>query len=145
MHILLVEDNEGDIELTEIAFKKAGTGTVFSVAHDGIEALDLLKQQSTEGDGAPPDLILLDLNMPRMGGRQFLEAVKDDLKFRSIPVIVFTSSAAPKDIDDSYQRHANCYIMKPFNFEKFVMMAQQIEAFWGHLVRLPARAEVAAA
>ena len=140
MHILLVEDNEGDIELTEIAFKKAKAEVVFSIAHNGVEALALLARATTL-----PDLIMLDLNTPPMGGRQFLETVKGDDRLKSIPVIVLTSSDAPADIADCYQRHANCYILKPFNFEKFVAFAQQIDAFWGKLVRLPARNESAAA
>jgi two-component system response regulator len=145
MHILLIEDNEGDIELTGIAFKRSKAPVTLSVAHDGAEALELLSQHDAGGGAMRPDLILLDLNMPRMGGRQFLEVIKKDEKLRAIPVIILTSSNAPADIMDAYARHANCYILKPFDFDKFVAMARQIYDFWGTLVRMPIKVEATAA
>lgn len=140
MNILLVEDNEGDIELTERAFKRGKLASTLSVTHDGVEAIEYLSRQGKFGDAAKPDLVLLDLNMPRMGGRKFLEIVKQDEKLKSIPVIVLTSSSAPKDIQESYDRHANCYILKPFDTEKFTDMVKQVEGFWVNLAQLPDKA-----
>jgi CheY-like chemotaxis protein len=140
MNILFVEDNEGDVELTRRAFHKTNSPSKLTVAHDGAEALDYLHRTSAMDAAALPDLILLDLNMPRMGGRAFLEIVKQDERYRSIPVIVLTSSNAPEDVAAAYDRHANSYILKPFSFEKFIAVAQQIEAYWGNLVRLPGEA-----
>ena len=137
MNILLVEDNEGDIELVKRAFKKAEVPTTLSVVNDGMEALEYLTKQGHFVDTQQPDLILLDLNMPRMGGREFLEAVKKDEKLRSIPVIMLTSSSSPKDIRDCYERHVNCYIRKPFDTRQFIDLVKQLDSFWCHIVQLP--------
>ena len=137
MNVLLVEDNEGDIELTERAFERGNLTATLSVTHNGAEAIEYLSRQGRFSDAVKPDLILLDLNMPRMGGHQFLEIVKQDEKLKSIPVIVLTSSSAPKDIRGCYERHANCYILKPFDPLKFMDMIKQVEDFWANLVQLP--------
>ncbi len=136
--ILLVEDNEGDVELTRIALAKSGVACDLVVASNGYEGLDCLfkRGQFSEMTGRP-DIILLDLNMPRMGGKEFLEIVKENGQLKSIPVIVLTSSRAPADIHECYQRHANCYVLKPTGLEHFIAMARQLEAFWGRLVQLP--------
>jgi chemotaxis family two-component system response regulator Rcp1 len=139
MNILLIEDNEGDIELTQIAFKRGNLTSRLAVTHDGMEAMEYLLRQGKFSDAVKPDLVLLDLNMPRMGGRKFLETVKQDEKLKSIPVIILTSSDAPKDIQDCYERHANCYILKPFSPEKFMDVAKQVEGFWSNLARLPGK------
>jgi two-component system, chemotaxis family, response regulator Rcp1 len=139
MNILLVEDNEGDIELTKRAFKRANLSATLSVTHDGVEAIEYLSRQGRFSDAVRPDLVLLDLNMPRMGGHQFLDIVKQDEKLKSIPVIVLTSSDAPKDIRECYERHANCYILKPFDSKKFTDMIKQVEDFWANLAQLPDR------
>jgi CheY-like chemotaxis protein len=137
MNILLVEDNEGDIELTERAFKKGGLLSTLSVAHDGVEAMEYLNRQGKFSDAVKPDLVLLDINMPRMDGRKLLEIVKQDENLKSIPVIMLTSSNAPKDVQECYERHANCYILKPFDPGRFMDVAKQVEGFWGNLVQLP--------
>lgn len=137
MNILLVEDNDGDIELTERAFRKGNLAAKLSVAHDGVEALEMLGRKGDRGAALRPDLILLDLNMPRMDGREFLAAIKSDPDLKSIPVIMLTSSNAPRDISECYERHANCYIIKPFGTEKFTAMVKQLDEFWTGIVRLP--------
>jgi|SRR5580658_9905636 chemotaxis family two-component system response regulator Rcp1 len=139
MNILLVEDNEGDVELTKRAFKRGNLSATLSVAHDGVEAIEYLSRQGRFSDAVRPDLVLLDLNMPRMGGHQFLDIVKQDAKLKSIPVIVLTSSDAPKDIRECYDRHANSYILKPFDSNKFTDMIKQVEEFWVKLAELPDR------
>jgi two-component system, chemotaxis family, response regulator Rcp1 len=137
MNILLVEDNEDNIDLTEWAFKKGNLLSTLSVAHDGVEAMEYLNRQGKFSDAIRPDLVLLDINMPRMDGRKFLEIVKQDEKFKSIPIIMLTSSSAPKDVQECYERHANCYILKPFDAGKFMDMAKQVESFWANLAQLP--------
>jgi len=139
MHILLVEDNEGDIEITERAIKQGKLSSTLSVAHDGVEAMEYLSRQNRFADAVRPDLILLDLNMPRMDGKEFLEIAKQDDKLKSIPIIVMTSSSAPKDIQECYERYANCYIIKPFDLTKYMDIAKQIESFWANLAQLPGK------
>jgi two-component system response regulator len=137
IHILLVEDNEGDVELAKIAFRQGGVPAHLSVVRDGMEALEYLSKQNGFRDAPRPDLVLLDLNMPRMGGKEFLATVKTDRKLKSLPVIVFTSSSAPKDIAECYERHANCYILKPPDLAAFTRAAQQVGEFWLNLAQLP--------
>lgn len=137
MNVLLVEDNEGDIELTKIAFKKSGLDGRLMVAHDGTEAVDYLYKRGNHKDTVTPDLILADLNMPRMGGKAFLDVVKNDDALKAIPVIILTSSQAPAEILECYKRHANCYILKPSGMDKLIEMLLQLESFWRNLVRLP--------
>jgi two-component system, chemotaxis family, response regulator Rcp1 len=136
MNVLLIEDNEGDVVLIETAFKQGNSSTTVSVTHNGVEAIEYLSRQGKYADAVRPDLVLLDLNMPRMGGHQFLKIVKQDEKLKSIPIVVLTSSRAPKDIRDCYELHANCYILKPFDLEKFMDMIKQVEEFWGNLAQL---------
>jgi len=135
-NILLVEDNEGDVEWTQLAFKRSNIAVDLKVAYDGMEAMDYL---ATLEDGQLPDLILLDLNMPRMDGKTFLTLIKKDERLKSIPVIVLTSSDALRDVKDCYARYANCYIIKPFNFDDLVVIVKQIESFWINLIQLPQR------
>ncbi|MCF8495714.1 MAG: response regulator [Alphaproteobacteria bacterium] len=138
MKVLLVEDNEGDIELTKIAFKKAGVACEMAVAHNGEEAVDyLLGKGKFQSVSARPDFILLDLNMPRMGGKEFLEVVKHDQGLKTIPVIMLTSSKAPAEIMECYRRHANFYILKPSGLEALIEMAKRLESFWVNLAQLP--------
>lgn len=137
LEILLVEDNEGDVQLTKQAFRAAKPSCNISVAHDGVEALDLLRQRGEFTNPPIPQLILLDLNMPRMDGRQFLEAVKSDEVLRAIPVIMLTSSRSPNDVRECYDRHASCYVVKPFDGQEFHEAIQRILSFWGNLALLP--------
>ena len=140
MHILLVEDNEGDIEITKRAIEHGKLSSTLSVAHDGVEAIEYLSRQNKFADAVRPDLILLDLNMPRMDGKEFIEVAKRDDKLKSIPIIMLTSSSAPKDIQECYERYANCYIIKPFDLTKYMDIAKQIESFWANLAQLPGKA-----
>ena len=135
--ILLVEDNEGDIELTKEAFDDAKFRNNLHIARDGDEALDSLFKRNGQENAHRPDLILLDLNLPGTDGREVLEQVKDNDSLRRIPTIVLTSSNAERDILDSYDLHANCYIVKPVNAAKFIEVIQQIEDFWIDIVCLP--------
>ena len=136
-NILLVEDNEGDIELTRIALRKSGFDCHLDVVHNGEEALEFLRKRGNYAEAPTPDMVLLDLNMPRMGGRELLEIVKRDDMLKFIPIIILTSSQAPKDVMDSYNSYANCYILKPSGLQAFIEFAKQLESFWGGLVQLP--------
>lgn len=136
MNVLLVEDNEGDIELTKIAFKRSGVSGQLIMVHDGKEAIDYLYKRGEHAGAIMPDLILVDLNMPRMGGKEFLDVVKNDDALKTIPVIMLTSSQAPEEIEECYKRHANCYILKPSGLDKLSDMLRQLESFWMGLVKL---------
>ena len=135
--ILLVEDNEGDIELTKEAFEEAKFRNNLHVVEDGEEALDFLFKRNGYEDVLLPDVILLDLNLPGTDGREVLEIVKADKVLRRVPVIVLTSSKADKDIIESYDLHANCYIVKPVDAIKFMDVVQHVENFWVDIVCLP--------
>ena len=135
--ILLVEDNEGDIELTKEAFEDAKFRNNLHVAMDGDEALDILFKRNGHEDAISPDIILLDLNLPGTDGREILETVKADARLKRIPTIVLTSSSADRDIIESYDLHANCYIVKPVNAAKFIDVVQHVENFWVDIVCLP--------
>ncbi len=137
LEILLVEDNEGDVEMTERAFRDKKPACNISVANDGIEALDFLFKRGKFPDAPAPQLILLDLNMPRMDGKKFLEVVKEDIKLKSIPVIMLTSSQSPTDIRECYERHANYYVVKPFDGKEFADAVRQVVSFWSNLGQLP--------
>ncbi|MFI6172044.1 response regulator [Nocardia sp. NPDC051052] len=135
--ILLVEDDPGDELMTREAFEDNKIGNTLHVAHDGQEALDFLYQQG-EHEGAPrPDLILLDLNLPRYDGRQVLERIKADPELAHIPVVVLTTSAAEEDILRSYKLHANAYVTKPVDLDQFVAAIKHIDDFFVQVVRLP--------
>jgi CheY-like chemotaxis protein len=132
--ILLVEDNPGDVELVREALKEGKVRNKLHVASDGVEALQFLRR------AAPcPDLILLDLNLPRKNGREVLEEIKTDPKLGIIPVVVLTSSREEEDILRTYKLHANCYITKPVDFEQFLKVVKSIEDFWLAIVKLPCK------
>lgn len=133
IEILLIEDNPGDVRLTIEGLRESKVRNTLHVAKDGVEAMDLLRR----ADGPRPDLILLDLNLPRMDGREVLTAIKSDPKLKIIPVVVLTTSRAEQDILRSYELQANCYITKPVNLEKFMTVVKSIEDFWLTIVRLP--------
>jgi chemotaxis family two-component system response regulator Rcp1 len=135
--ILLVEDNPGDARLTLEAFKERKMINHFVVIRDGVEALSYLRQEGQYATAETPDLILLDLNLPKMDGRQVLAKIKSDEKLRKIPVVVLTTSASEDDISQAYNSHANCYITKPVDLEQFMKVVQSIENFWFSLVKLP--------
>ena len=135
--ILLVEDNPADIELTRIAFKDARAANVLHVVEDGQEALDFVFKRPPYEKSKTPDIILLDINLPQLNGIQVLESLKSDARYRMIPIIMLTSSSAERDVLSSYSHHANSYITKPVNFDKFIEVARQIEQFWFTVVKLP--------
>lgn len=139
--ILLVEDNEGDIELTREAFKEARFRNNLSVAQDGDEALDFMFKRNGFEDAPTPDIVLLDLNLPRTNGREVLQSIKADPDLKRIPVIVLTSSTADRDIIESYNLHANCYIVKPVDALKFMDVMRNLEQFWVDIVYLPGNSE----
>ena len=137
IEILLVEDNPGDARLTLEAFKEGKVINNLSVVNDGVEALAFLRRQGQYANAVTPDLILLDLNLPKMDGRQVLAAIKADPKLMNIPVVVLTTSASQDDIARAYSSHANCYITKPVDLDQFLRVVQSIESFWLSLVKLP--------
>ena len=135
IHILLVDDNEGDILLTREALGDARIINRISVAYDGLQAIQFLKESPGRED--MPDLILLDINLPRMNGTEVLEVIKNDPELKRIPVIMLTTSSAEKDILASYNNHANCYITKPVDLDRFMDVVRTIEDFWISIVKLP--------
>ncbi|MGW0178674.1 response regulator [Nocardia sp. NPDC003345] len=135
--ILLVEDDPGDELMTREAFEDNKIGNTLHVAHDGQEALDFLYRNGEYGDAPRPDLILLDLNLPKYDGRQVLEKIKADPDLAHIPVVVLTTSAAEEDILRSYKLHANAYVTKPVDLDQFVAAIKQIDDFFVQVVRLP--------
>ncbi len=137
IEILLVEDNPGDVRLTEEAFKEVKLGNHLNVVGDGVEALAFLRQKGKYGNVPHPDLILLDLNLPKKHGREVLAEIKADEALKRIPVVILTSSAAEEDIVKSYDLHANCYVTKPVDLDQFMKVVKSIEEFWFSIVRLP--------
>ena len=137
IEILLVEDNPGDVRLTIEGLNEAKVHNNLHVARDGVEALGFLRRQGQFADAVRPDLILLDLNLPRMDGREVLAEVKSDPDLKAIPVVVLTTSSAEQDILHSYQLQANCYITKPVDLEQFITVVRSIQDFWLTIVTLP--------
>ena len=137
VEILLVEDNPGDVRLTTEALSEAKVRNRLAVARDGVEALQYLRREPPFENAARPDIILLDLNMPRMDGREVLQEIKKDASLAAIPVVVLTTSAAEEDVLRSYQLHASCYITKPVDLEQFLKVVRSVEDFWLTVVRLP--------
>ena len=135
--ILLVEDNEGDILLTRKAFEIAGVDDEIEVVKDGEKAVQFLKKEGNYQDVETPQLILLDINLPKLNGKEVLSVIKNDLQLKTIPVIMLTTSNAQSDIVESYTHHANCYITKPDNFNDFVDVVESIKHFWSGIVKLP--------
>jgi chemotaxis family two-component system response regulator Rcp1 len=137
IEILLVEDNEGDVELTQEALSRAKVNNRLHVAEDGLDALQFLRREGAYAAAPRPDLILLDLNLPRLDGREVLAEVKADPQLRTIPIVVLTTSQAEEDIVRSYDLHANCYITKPVDFGQFMKVVQSVHEFWVTVVKLP--------
>lgn len=135
--ILLVEDNPGDARLATEALKESKLKNQIYIARDGIEAMDFLRQKNQFSTAPRPDLILLDLNLPRMDGRQVLAEIKSDDELKRIPVVILTISKDEEDVLRSYNLHANCFITKPIDLEQFMKVVRSIEDFWLTIVKLP--------
>lgn len=135
--ILLVEDNPGDVLLTREAFKDARIAHRLSIAEDGEQALSFLRRNGPYHDAPRPDLILLDLNLPKKDGRELLDEIKNDPALQAIPVIVLTTSDAEQDVWKAYKLHANCYLTKPIEVDDFLRKVRSVEDFWLTVVRLP--------
>lgn len=139
IEVLLVEDDPGDVLMTREAFEASKLHNRLSVVPDGVEALAYLRHEGRYSDASRPDLILLDLNLPRKQGREVLAEVKDDPDLRSIPVVVLTTSEAEEDVLGSYQLYANAYVTKPVDFDQFISAVRRIDEFFVSVVRLPRR------
>ncbi|MFT5445351.1 MAG: chemotaxis family two-component system response regulator Rcp1 [Gammaproteobacteria bacterium] len=135
--VLLVEDNDGDAVLAEEAFRETSVAVSMQRVADGIDALAYLQGEGEYADAVRPDLILLDLNMPRMGGHEVLAHIKADTRLCTIPVVVLTTSQSDRDVIDSYSLHANCYISKPIDFDRFTTVVKNMTDFWFGIARLP--------
>lgn len=137
IEVLLVEDNPGDAQLTRIALEDGKMSINLNVVEDGVEAMAFLQKKDKYASAPHPDLILLDLNLPRKDGREVLAEMKADATLKRIPVVVLTTSQAEEDILKAYNLCANCYITKPVDFDQFVKIVQSIESFWFTIVKLP--------
>ncbi len=137
VEILLIEDNPGDVRLTIEALKESKIMNNMHVADDGIEALSFLKKEGIYKDKPRPDLIILDLNLPRKDGREVLGEIKSEDSLKQIPIVILTTSEAEEDIIKSYELHANCYITKPVNMEQFIKVVKSVGDFWFSIVMLP--------
>jgi chemotaxis family two-component system response regulator Rcp1 len=137
IEILLAEDNPGDARLTLEALKENKVSNHLHIVKDGVEAMAFLRHEGKYANAPRPDIILLDLNMPRKDGREVLTEIKGNESLRRIPVVILTTSQAEEDILRSYDLHANCYVTKPVDLEQFIKVVQSIEAFWLTIVKLP--------
>jgi CheY-like chemotaxis protein len=139
IEVLLVEDDPGDVLMTKEAFHDYKLSNQLHVVTDGAEAMEFLRRQGEHTDAPRPDLVLLDLNLPRMDGREVLQAIKSDPDLASIPVVILTTSEAEEDVLRSYSLHANAYVTKPVDFDRFIQVVRQIDEFFVTVVRLPTR------
>ena len=139
MQVLLVEDNPGDVRLTVEALKDAKVHLQLHVVHDGVAAMEYLAEHGSVGNQRRPDLVLLDLNLPKKDGRQVLQEIKGNPELATIPVVVLTTSASEADIQKSYMLHANCFISKPVDMDGFLTVVRSIDDFWLSVVRLPGK------
>ena len=137
IQILLVEDNPGDVRLTQESLHDAKVHNSMIVASDGLEAMACLRREGKYASAARPDLVLLDLNLPRMNGFEVLDAIKEDSDLKRIPVVVLTTSQAEQDIIRSYNLYANAFVTKPVDLEQFIQVIKSIEGFWLEIVKLP--------
>jgi chemotaxis family two-component system response regulator Rcp1 len=142
LEVLLVEDSPGDVRLTQEAFRDAQALINLHVAFDGVDAMEFLNREGTHGGASRPDFILLDLNLPRMDGREVLVQIKSDESLRTIPVVILTTSEDEADIVKSYELQANCYLKKPVQFEAFEKLVRSINDFWLTTVTLPQQRRV---
>jgi len=141
IHILLVEDNEGDIVLTTEALEEGKVANSLSVVKDGWEAIQYLEKNEGYEDAEEPNLVLLDINLPKVNGHEVLKHIKTSDSLKHIPVIMLTTSSDQNDINKSYQNHSNCYITKPVEVNKFIEVISTIENFWISIVQLPSKAK----
>lgn len=141
IRILLVEDNPGDVRLTKEVFSECKVANTLDVVEDGEAALQFLRKEGPYENMSTPDLVLLDLNLPKKNGQEVLEEVKSDPELKSIPIVILTTSEAEKDILETYKLNANCYINKPVDFEQFTNVVKLIEDFWLTVVKLPTKAK----
>lgn len=137
VEFLLAEDNPGDVRLTREALRESKISNNLNVVPDGVEAMAFLRREGQYADAPRPDVILLDLNLPKKDGREVLAEVKVDPNLRLIPVVIITSSEAEQDVLKTYELHANCYVTKPVDLEQFIKVIQSIETFWLTIVTLP--------
>ncbi len=137
IEILLIEDNPGDVELTKIALEDSKISVNLNIVEDGVEAIAFLRREGKYANVPYPDIVLLDLNLPKKDGREVLAEIKADEKLKRIPVVVLTTSQAEEDVLKVYNLSANCYITKPVDFDQFVKIVQSIENFWFTIVKLP--------
>src|SRR5574341_251536 len=137
IQILLVEDNPGDVRLTREAFKDGKVANTIHVVEDGEQALAYIRTQRKYADAVRPDIILLDLNLPKKDGREVRREIKSDQGLKQIPVVVLTTSASEEDVLRTYSDYANCYITKPISFDRFIVTVRSIENFWLSIVKLP--------
>lgn len=137
IEVLLVEDSPGDVRLTQEAFREANEAIRLHVTTDGVEAMEFLRNQGSYADSPRPDLILLDLNLPRMDGREVLAVIKADADLKTIPTVILTTSEAEADILTSYQLQANCYLSKPVQLESFDQLVKSVNDFWLTKAKLP--------
>ena len=137
IEVLLVEDSPGDVRLTQEAFRDANRSIHLHVVSDGVEAMTFLRREGAHVDAPRPDLILLDLNLPKMDGREVLAHIKEDASLKTIPTVILTTSEAEVDIVKSYQLHANCYLSKPVQLDAFESLVKSINDFWLTKVKLP--------
>lgn len=140
IEILLVEDNPGDVELTKESLSEGKINNKLNVVTDGEMALEYLYKRGNYQDVGTPDIILLDLNLPKLDGREVLQQIKSDPVISHIPVVILSSSEAAQDIKESYDLHANCFVTKPVQLEDFIKVVQMIESFWIDIVKLPCEA-----
>lgn len=139
LEVLLIEDSPGDVRLTQEAFREANDTIHLHVAMDGVEAMEFLKLEGTHANAPRPDLILLDLNLPKMDGREVLMLIKADETLKTIPTVILTTSTAEADIQKSYELQANCYLSKPVQLDAFEHLVKSINDFWLTKARLPLR------
>ncbi len=137
IEVLLVEDSPGDVRLTQEAFRDANKAVKLHVAIDGVDAMAFLRQEGAHANAPRPDLILLDLNLPKMDGREVLAHIKEDADLKMIPTVILTTSVAEADIVRSYQLQANCYLSKPVQLDEFEVLVKSINDFWLTMVKLP--------
>ncbi len=138
IEVLLVEDSPGDVRLTEEALKEGKVRNNLNVVMDGVEAMAYLRREGRYASATRPDIVLLDLNMPKKDGREVLAEMKSDHRLRRIPVVILTTSEAEQDILKTYDLHANCYITKPVDLDQFISLVKSVEDFWLTIVKLPA-------